>query len=100
VGGDTLRSERGQSSPAHTTFLGTNGTLVEDDNNKGSSAPAPHYVMEGHVSAEVGMIALDCLGLYAANFSPRLLADAGCGAGRNELMRKCFDIHLYYLQVS
>ena len=93
-----MRSERGQSSPAHTTFLGTNGTIIGEDNGA-SEHPLPHYVLDGHVSAEVGMIALDCLGLYAANFSPRLLADTGGGIGRNELMRKCFDIHLYYLQV-
>ncbi|CAG0914598.1 unnamed protein product [Notodromas monacha] len=98
--GDTLRSEHGTAASTPRNSVGGHGYPALVPEQEAPLGPADHCVMEGHLAAELGMIALDCLGLYSSHFSNRLLADCGTGVGRNQLMRKCFDIYLYFLQVS
>lgn len=48
------------------------------------------------MATEVGLLALDVLGLYCVHFRDTLLAHNG----DNELMSKIFDIYLSFLQVG
>ncbi|GLG92417.1 Dedicator of cytokinesis protein 9 [Gryllus bimaculatus] len=53
-------------------------------------------LLEANMATEVGLIALDSLGLYCIHFKDILLV----GSGDNLVMRKLFDIYLSFLQVG
>jgi len=53
-------------------------------------------LLEANMATEVGLIALDALGLYCIHFKDNLLASEG----DNVVMRKVFDIYLSFLQVG
>lgn len=53
-------------------------------------------LLEANMATEVGLITLDCLGLYCSNCKTSLLFNEG----DNALMRKIFDIYLSFLQVG
>ncbi|XP_067007867.2 dedicator of cytokinesis protein 9 [Anabrus simplex] len=53
-------------------------------------------LLEANMATEVGLIALDSLGLYCIHFKDNLLV----GNGDNLIMRKVFDIYLSFLQVG
>ncbi|XP_045470639.1 dedicator of cytokinesis protein 9 isoform X1 [Harmonia axyridis] len=53
-------------------------------------------ILEQHLATEVGMITLDCMGLYSMNFKKSLMDSNG----DNELMRKFFDLYLTFLQLG
>ncbi|KAL3282071.1 hypothetical protein HHI36_005270 [Cryptolaemus montrouzieri] len=53
-------------------------------------------ILEQHLATEVGMITLDCMGLYSMNFRKSLMHMNG----DNEIMRKIFDIYLTFLQLG
>lgn len=53
-------------------------------------------LLEANMATEVGLIALDALGLYCIHFKDMLLASEG----DNPLMKKVFDIYLSFLQVG
>lgn len=48
------------------------------------------------MATEVGLIVLDCLGLYCTHFKKNLLADDG----DNPVLKKVFDIYLSFTQVG
>lgn len=48
------------------------------------------------MATEVGLIALDCVGLYSMHFRTKLMENEG----DNIIMRKLFDIYLTYLQAG
>ena len=52
-------------------------------------------MLEANLATEVGMIVLDMVGLYMSTFTEQLSANHGA----NPLMKKMFDINLYFLQV-
>nr|CAD7259038.1 unnamed protein product [Timema shepardi] len=53
-------------------------------------------LLEANMATEVGLIALDALGLYCIHFKDNLLSLQG----ENAIMRKVFDIYLSFLQVG
>lgn len=53
-------------------------------------------LLEANMATEVGLIALDVLGLYSLHLKEQLLDKDG----DNPLMRKIFDIYLSFLQVG
>ncbi|KAK9870395.1 hypothetical protein WA026_007964 [Henosepilachna vigintioctopunctata] len=53
-------------------------------------------ILEQHLCAEVGMITLDCMGLYSINFKKNLMHSNG----DNDIMKKIFDIYLTFLQLG
>ncbi|KAB0797571.1 hypothetical protein PPYR_08564 [Photinus pyralis] len=53
-------------------------------------------IMEQHLANEVGLIVLDCLGLYAVHFRNNLLS----AEGDNTIMKKLCDIYLTFLQIG
>ncbi|KAJ8916213.1 hypothetical protein NQ315_016352 [Exocentrus adspersus] len=53
-------------------------------------------VLEQHLALEVGMITLDCMGLYCMHFRKNLLS----ADGENEVMKKIFDIYLSFIQIG
>jgi hypothetical protein len=72
------------------SFL-TTVTVCENDASKLYQA-----LLEANMATEVGLIALDALGLYCVHFKDNLLA----AEGDNIVMRKVFDIYLSFLQVG
>jgi hypothetical protein len=65
--------------------------VCENDSSKLYQA-----LLEANMATEVGLIALDALGLYCIHFKDNLLASEG----DNVVMRKVFDIYLSFLQVG
>ncbi|KAJ8951805.1 hypothetical protein NQ318_019778 [Aromia moschata] len=53
-------------------------------------------VLEQHLASEVGLIALDCMGLYCMHFRKNLLG----ADGDNEIMKKISDIYLTFIQIG
>lgn len=53
-------------------------------------------LLEANMATEVGLIALDVLGLYSLHLKEQLLYKDG----DNPLMKKIFDIYLSFLQVG
>ncbi|XP_030749591.1 dedicator of cytokinesis protein 9 isoform X3 [Sitophilus oryzae] len=53
-------------------------------------------ILEQHMASEVGLIALDCIGLYSMQFKKKLMA----GGGDSEVMKKIFDIFLSMIQIG
>ncbi|XP_028129258.2 dedicator of cytokinesis protein 9 [Diabrotica virgifera virgifera] len=52
-------------------------------------------ILEQHLSGEIGMITLDCMGLYCMHFRKKLLADC-----ENEVLKKIFNIYLTFIQIG
>lgn len=48
------------------------------------------------MATEVGLIVLDCLGLYCTHFKKTMLADDG----DNPVLKKVFDIYLSFMQIG
>ncbi|XP_035734604.1 dedicator of cytokinesis protein 9-like isoform X2 [Vespa mandarinia] len=69
----------------------TRENLIESDSGKMYQA-----LLEANMATEVGLIALDCLGLFCIHFKDALLADDG----ENPIMQKLFNIYLSFLQVG
>lgn len=53
-------------------------------------------ILEQNLSTEVGLIVLDCLGLYSMNFRTNL----SVSDGDNDTMKKIFDIFLTFMQIG
>lgn len=52
-------------------------------------------LLEQHLATEVGLIVLDCMGLYCLNFKKNPAADC-----ESEVMKKIFDIFLTFIQIG
>lgn len=53
-------------------------------------------IFEQHLASEVGLIAVDCIGLYSIHFKKKLMA----GGSDNEVMKKLFDLFLTLIQIG
>lgn len=53
-------------------------------------------ILEQHLASEIGLITLDCMGLYCMHFRKNLLS----ADGENEVMKKIFDIYLSFIQIG
>lgn len=53
-------------------------------------------LLEANLATEVGLTALDCLGLYCLHFREVLMAEDG----ENSVMKAVFDLYLSFLQVG
>ncbi|XP_076270905.1 dedicator of cytokinesis protein Ziz isoform X1 [Rhynchophorus ferrugineus] len=73
----------------HTTR--ENLTSSENEIHKKQQA-----ILEQHLASEVGLITLDCIGLYSMQFRKKLMA----GGGDSEVMKKIFDIFLTMIQLG
>ncbi|KAG8197439.1 hypothetical protein JTE90_014923 [Oedothorax gibbosus] len=79
-----------------------NSTYSETGNHTTSSLSSSdadtfyRALLEANMATEVGLIALDILGLYSLHLKEQLLYKDG----DNSLMRKVFDIYLSFLQVG
>ncbi|XP_015607279.1 dedicator of cytokinesis protein 9 isoform X3 [Cephus cinctus] len=82
-------------SPATGTLQPHNTAARENlvDNDSGKVYQA---ILDANMTTEVGLIALDCLGLFCIHFKDALLA----GDGDNPVMQKVFDIYLSFLQLG
>ncbi|PSN40266.1 Dedicator of cytokinesis protein 11 [Blattella germanica] len=77
--------------PAHSGSSSVGRDVAENDSSKLYQA-----LLEANMATEVGLIALDALGLYCIHFKDNLLSTEG----DNLVMRKVFDIYLSFLQVG
>lgn len=66
-------------------------SIVENE-----SARKQQAILEQHLATEVGLITLDCMGLYCMNFRKSLLSSEG----ENAVMKKIFDVYLTFLQIG
>ncbi|XP_033225104.1 dedicator of cytokinesis protein 9 isoform X4 [Belonocnema kinseyi] len=73
----------------HNTAVREN--LVENDSGKSYQA-----LLEANLATEVGLVALDCLGLFCIHFKDVLLTNDG----NNPVMQKLFTIYLLFLQLG
>ncbi|XP_069677061.1 dedicator of cytokinesis protein 9 isoform X1 [Periplaneta americana] len=71
-------------------------TLLTAAVGESDSSKLYQALLEANMATEVGLIALDALGLYCIHFKDNLLASEG----DNVVMRKVFDIYLSFLQVG
>ncbi|XP_043275620.1 dedicator of cytokinesis protein 9 isoform X2 [Venturia canescens] len=82
-------------SPATGTLQPHNNTaresLVDDESGKFHQA-----LLEANMATEIGLITLDCIGLFCIHFKDILLA----GDGDNPIMQKLFTIYLTFLQIG
>lgn len=78
--------------PSGTSSVGRDGQLALDSD----SSKVYQALLEANMATEVGLIALDTLGLYCVHFKENLLS---C-QGDNLVMKKIFDIYLFFLQVG
>nr|CAH7754240.1 unnamed protein product [Callosobruchus chinensis] len=53
-------------------------------------------ILEQHLAKEVGLITLDCMGLYCMHFRKNLLNSDG----ENDIMKKMFDLYLTFIQIG
>lgn len=53
-------------------------------------------ILEQHLATEVGLITLDCIGLYSLHFKKKLVATGS----DNEVMKKIFTIFLTMIQIG
>lgn len=53
-------------------------------------------ILEQHLATEIGLIVLDCMGLYCLHFRKNLLS----AEGENEVMKKIFDLYLSFIQIG
>lgn len=65
--------------------------IVENEANRKQQA-----TLEQHMASEVGLIVLDCLGLYCMHFRNVLLANEG----ENTALKKIFDVYLSFIQIG
>ncbi|XP_043462362.1 dedicator of cytokinesis protein 9 isoform X3 [Leptopilina heterotoma] len=73
----------------HNTVAREN--LVENDSGK-----CYHALLEANLATEVGLITLDCLGLFCIHFKDVLLSNDGS----NPVMQRVFNIYLLFLQLG
>ncbi|XP_018313730.1 dedicator of cytokinesis protein 9 isoform X2 [Mycetomoellerius zeteki] len=85
----TTESPATSTLQPHNTV--TRENLIENDSDKVYQA-----LLEANMATEVGLIALDCLGLFCIHFKDVLLANEG----DNAVMQKFFNIYLSFLQVG
>ncbi|KAK6623677.1 hypothetical protein RUM43_009529 [Polyplax serrata] len=78
--------------PSGTSSIGRDGQLAIDSD----SSKVYQALLEANMATEVGLIALDTLGLYCVHFKENLIYSQG----DNAIMRKIFDIYLFFLQVG
>ncbi|XP_022919235.2 dedicator of cytokinesis protein 9 [Onthophagus taurus] len=81
----------------------TTGTLIIHTREKESLVHSENEVLkkqqailEQHLTNEIGLIVLDCLGLYCMNFRNNLLVNDG----NNPTMKKIFDIYITFVQIG
>lgn len=53
-------------------------------------------ILEQHLVSEVGLIMLDCMGLYCMHFRNNLLMNDG----DNGTMKRIFDIYITFMQIG
>ncbi|XP_074040157.1 dedicator of cytokinesis protein Ziz isoform X3 [Leptinotarsa decemlineata] len=53
-------------------------------------------ILEQHLATEIGLITLDCMGLYCMHFKKNLMSTDG----DNDIMKKLFDIYLTFIQIG
>lgn len=53
-------------------------------------------ILEQHLANEVGLVTLDCMGLYCMHFRSNLLMNEG----DNATMKKIFDIYITFIQIG
>lgn len=53
-------------------------------------------ILEQHLASEIGLITLDCMGLYSMHFRKKLLNTDP----ENEVLKKMFDIYLSFIQIG
>ncbi|XP_050306735.1 dedicator of cytokinesis protein 9 isoform X2 [Anthonomus grandis grandis] len=77
-----------------TLIIHTNReNLANSDNEVHKKQQA---VLEQHLAAEIGLITLDCIGLFSMRFRKKLLA----GGSDNDVMKKIVDIFLTLIQLG
>ncbi|KAH0567488.1 dedicator of cytokinesis protein 9 isoform X3 [Cotesia glomerata] len=81
-------SGTGTLQPHNTS---TRENLVDEDNALNHQA-----LLEANMATEVGLIVLDCLGLFCIHFKDVLLVNDG----DNPVMQKLFNIYLSFLQLG
>ncbi|XP_046588426.1 dedicator of cytokinesis protein 9 isoform X5 [Neodiprion lecontei] len=84
------------SETSGTGTLQTHNTVARENLAENESGKLHQALLEANMATEVGLIALDCLGLYCIHFKDALVT----GDGYNPVMRKIFDIYLSFLQVG
>lgn len=79
-----------------TSTLQPHNTTVRENLVESDSGKVHQALLEANMATEVGLIALDCLGLFCIHFKDVLLTTDG----DNLIMQKVFSIYLSFLQVG
>ncbi|XP_069677062.1 dedicator of cytokinesis protein 9 isoform X2 [Periplaneta americana] len=82
--------------PPHSGSSSVGRDGIQQIVGESDSSKLYQALLEANMATEVGLIALDALGLYCIHFKDNLLASEG----DNVVMRKVFDIYLSFLQVG
>ncbi|XP_054285049.1 dedicator of cytokinesis protein 9 [Macrosteles quadrilineatus] len=83
--------------PPHNTLSGSNSVGRENmAHRENESSTLYQALLEANLATEVGLIALDSLGLYCQHFRDSLMVDDG----DNPVMKAVFDLYLSFLQVG
>lgn len=86
----------GESFPIHSGSSSVARDSIHQLVTETDSSKLYQALLEANMATEVGLIALDALGLYCLHFKDNLLDTEG----DNIVMKKIFDIYLSFLQVG
>ncbi|XP_011300539.1 dedicator of cytokinesis protein 9 isoform X1 [Fopius arisanus] len=87
----TDNSATGTLQPHNIPSSTRDNLIDEEENGKFQAA-----LLEANMSSEIGLIVLDCLGLFCIHFKEVLLANDG----DNSIMHKLFCIYLKFLEIG
>ncbi|KAL1490945.1 hypothetical protein ABEB36_011614 [Hypothenemus hampei] len=91
-------SEINDHENSSTLIIHTNReNLVSDNENQ--VFKKQQTIMEQNLATEVGLIVLDCLGLYSMHFRKKLVITSP-STSDGEVIKKMFDLHLTMIQLG
>ncbi|KAG5877388.1 hypothetical protein JTB14_027999 [Gonioctena quinquepunctata] len=86
-------SEMNHENTSTLVIHTTRDNLIGSENEVHKKQQA---ILEQHFATEIGLITLDCMGLYCMHFRKNLMSMEG----ENEVMKKLFDIYLTFIQIG
>ncbi|KAI4466055.1 dedicator of cytokinesis dock [Holotrichia oblita] len=96
----TLPARMNPSDIAHentsTLIIHTRENRESLVNSENELLKKQQAIFEQHLANEVGLITLDCMGLYCMHFRNNLLINEG----DNATMKKIFDIYITFIQIG
>ncbi|CAG9862855.1 unnamed protein product [Phyllotreta striolata] len=89
-------SEMSRESTGTLVIHAPRENLIDSENEVHRQQQA---IYEQHLASEIGLIALDCMGLYCMHFQKKLQQTAETTT-ENEVLQKILDIYLSFMQIG